>query len=65
MKAFKDTILRNRHALLCSVIVVYVAVLVIEGAITGRAARVVEFENPFFDLQVQDFEEFRQDRDRD
>ena len=54
----KDIVLKNRYTLLLSVLVVYVLVLVVEGAITGREARVIEFENPFFDLNINNLEEF-------
>ena len=60
----KNILLKNRYTLLLSVLVVFMVVLVAEGAITGREARVIDFENPFFDLSINDFEEFR-DRQRD
>ena len=60
----KNILLKNRYTLLLSVLVVYMVVLVAEGAITGREARIIDFENPFFDLSINDFEEFR-DRQRD
>ncbi len=60
----KNILLKNRYTLLISVLVVYMVVLVAEGAITGREARVIDFENPFFDLNINDFEQFR-DRQRD
>jgi hypothetical protein len=37
-------------------------VLVTEGMITGREARVIEFENPYFDFNSNDFEGFRKRR---
>jgi hypothetical protein len=36
--------------------------LVTEGMITGREARVIEFENPYFDFNSNDFEGFRERR---
>ena len=60
----KNILLKNRYTLLLSVLIAYMVVLVAEGAITGREARVIDFENPFFDLNIRDFEEFR-DRGRD
>ena len=54
----KDLILKNRYTLLVTVLTVYMAVLVAEGAITGREARVLDFENPFFDLNINNLEEF-------
>ncbi len=58
-----NIILRNRYTLLLSTLVAYMAVLVTEGAITGREARVVDFENPFFDLNVNNLEGFREQRE--
>lgn len=61
----KDLILKNRYTLLLTTLAAYMAVLVAEGAITGREARVVEFENPYFDLNLNNLEEFRQRRNDD
>jgi len=58
----KDLILRNRYTLLLTTLLVYMGVLVAEGMITGREARTIEFENPYFDLNVNEFEEFRERR---
>ena len=58
----KDLILRNRYTLLVVTLVVYMAVLVAEGMITGREARVIEFENPYFDFNSTNFEGFRERR---
>lgn len=58
----KDRILRNRYTLLATVLTVYMAVLVAEGAITGREARVLSFENPFFEVNVGDLENFIESR---
>ena len=60
----KNILLKNRYTLLISILVVYMVVLVAEGAITGREARIYDFENPFFDLNIRDIEQFR-DRGRD
>ncbi|MSR11265.1 MAG: hypothetical protein EXR84_05625 [Gammaproteobacteria bacterium] len=69
MNTIKSLVLRNRYTLLVTVLAVYVLVLVLEGAITGREVRVIDFDNPFFDLIVRNFEEFmddsRQNRDAD
>jgi hypothetical protein len=40
-------------------------VLVAEGMITGREARVIKFENPYFDFSSTDFEGFRERRNDD
>lgn len=58
----KNIILKNRYTLLVTVLTVYIVVLVIEGSITGRQAQVLNFENPFFDLNIKDIEEFRERR---
>ena len=59
----KNIILKNRYTLLLTVLAVYILVLVAEGAITGRQPRMVDFDNPFFDFNVRDFEEFMDNRD--
>jgi len=58
----KNIILKNRYTLLVTVLTVYVVVLVIEGFITGRQAQVLDFENPFFDLNIKDLEGLRERR---
>jgi len=61
----KDLILRNRYSLLVATLIVYMGVLVTEGMITGREARVIEFENPYFDFNLNEFEGFRDSRGSD
>jgi len=61
----KDIILRNRYTLLLATLIVYMGVLVAEGMITGREARVIEYENPYFDFNLNDFEGFRDRRSDD
>ena len=58
----KDLILRNRYTLLVVTLIVYMGVLVTEGMITGREARVIEFENPYFDFNSTNFEGFMERR---
>ena len=58
----KGLILRNRYTLLVVTLIVYMGVLVTGGMITGRQARVIEFENPYFDFNSSDFEGFRERR---
>ena len=58
----KGLILRNRYTLLVVTLIVCMGVLVTEGMITGREARVIEFENPYFDFNSSDFEGFRERR---
>lgn len=65
MQQLKQLILRSRYHVLLTTLAVYLLVLVIEGAITGREARVIDFENPFFDLNIQDFDQFRESRRTD
>jgi hypothetical protein len=64
----KDAILKNRFTLLLSVLLVYVLVLVVEGAITGREGTLFDFENPFFEIRInnlEDFQERQSDRQSD
>jgi len=61
----KNIILKNRYTLLLTVLTAYILVLVVEGALTGREPRMFDFENPFFDLNVRDIEQFRDSRDQD
>jgi hypothetical protein len=63
MNKIKKLVLRNRYTVLLATLLVYLAVLVAEGAITGREARVFDFDNPFFEINVSNFEEFRRDRE--
>jgi len=58
----KNLLLRNRYTLLVVTLIVYMGVLVTEGMITGREARVIEFENPYFDFNSTNFEGFRERR---
>ncbi len=58
----KGLILRNRYTLLVVTLIVYMGGLVAEGMITGREARVIEFESPYFDFNSTKFEGFRQRR---
>lgn len=58
----KRLIFKNRYTLLLTVLTVYMGILVAEGTITGREARVVVFENPFFDLNIRNWEDLIEDR---
>ena len=49
-------ILKNRYTLLCTVLLSYVLVVVIEGLLTGRETVVVDVENPYFDMRINDLE---------
>jgi len=53
---------------MAATLIVYILAVVVEGALTGREARVIDLENPFFDLSIRDFDEWRErqdDRDLD
>lgn len=65
MHTIMNIILKNRYTLLATVVAVYVLVLVVEGVVTGRDNRVIDFENPFFDLNVRNLEQFANDRRND
>ena len=58
----KDLILLYRYTLLVVTLIVYMVVLVTVGMITGREARVIEFDNPYFDFNLTNFESFRERR---
>jgi len=63
MEQLKRIILKDRYSLLVTTIVIYMAVLMLEGLLTGREARVIDLENPYFDFNVEDWERFQQTRD--
>ena len=65
MDKLKRLVLKNRFTVLVATLAVYMSVLVVEGALTGREARVVDFDNPFFDLSVdlERLENLRQNRE--
>jgi hypothetical protein len=65
MEKLRALLLKNRYSVLVTTIAAYVLVVVIEGAVTGREARVIDLDNPYFELNIQDFEEFRDRRERD
>lgn len=66
MEQLRSLLLRNRYTVLLGTLLVYILVVVLEGAITGREARMIDLDNPFFDLNIREFEEFQQRRrDRD
>ena len=62
MNSLRNALLRNRYTLLFSVLALYIMVIVTEGAITGREARLFDFNNPFFDLNVNNIEDFMDER---
>ena len=47
MNQLIKTILSNRYAVLLTTLTAYLLVVVAEGAITGREARLLDFENLF------------------
>lgn len=63
MDKLRATVLKNRYTVLITTIAAYILVVVIEGAITGREARMIDLDNPYFDLNIRDYEEFRQHRE--
>lgn len=56
----KNYVLRNRYTLLLTVLAVHMVVIVIEGRLTGREARVIEFDNPFMDLNIENLDQLMQ-----
>ncbi|MFM1897712.1 MAG: hypothetical protein RLZZ385_2786 [Pseudomonadota bacterium] len=53
-------LLRNRYTLLASVIAAYILIIVIEGVITDRQTRDFTFENPYFELDLNNLEGLEQ-----
>ena len=62
MNQLIKALMGNRYAVLLTTLAAYLLVVVVEGAITGREARVIDMENPFFELNIKDFEQFRATR---
>ena len=58
----KKYIFRSRYTLLLSIIVTFILVVVVEGVLMDRESRVYTFENPYFDLNLNDIEEFQNRR---
>lgn len=57
-----EFVLKNRHTLLLFTIAAYILLVVVEGLIMDRDSRIYEFENPFFDLNLENYEEFESRR---
>ena len=49
---------KDRHRLLLSTIACYIVLVVIEGLVMDRDSRVYSFENPYFDLNLNNIEDF-------
>ena len=62
MQNIRNLVLKNRYTLLLSVLTLFVAAVVIEGAIVGREPRIIEFENPYFDFNARDIDQFMNNR---
>ncbi len=60
MDQLSKILLKDRYSVLLTTIAVYLIVVVIEGFLTGREARVVDLENPFYDLNFQTTEEIEE-----
>lgn len=65
MEMIRRYILRNRHSVMATTLIVYILAVVVEGAVTGREVRTLDLENPFFDLNIREFDEWRERRDND
>ena len=59
MEMIRRLIFKSRDTVLATTILVYLLVVVAEGAITGREVRVIDLENPFFDINISDLDELR------
>ena len=57
MEQLRKIFLRDRYSVLLTTIAAYLLVVVVEGFVTGREARVVDLENPYLDFNLQYEEE--------
>lgn len=65
MEMIRRLVLRNRHSVMAATLIAYILAVVVEGAATGREMRTIDLDNPFFDLNIRDFDEWRERRDDD
>lgn len=61
----EKTALKNRYTLLLSTIAAYILLVVIEGIVTGRELATYSFENPFFDFNLENFQNLEQMQTQD
>ncbi|MCA9016588.1 MAG: hypothetical protein R3F41_02845 [Gammaproteobacteria bacterium] len=59
MNKILSVLLKDRHRLLLATIAAYIVLVVIEGVVMDRESRVYTFENPYFELQLNNIEEFQ------
>lgn len=62
MQKFRNLVFKNRYTLLLSVLTLCVVAVVIEGAIVGREPKIIEFENPYFDFNARNIDQFMNNR---
>jgi hypothetical protein len=60
----KKYLLKNRYSLLGSVIACFICVVIVEGIVMDRESRVYSFDNPFFELNLNNIEELQFQRSR-
>lgn len=65
MDMIRRIVLRNRHSVMATTLIVYILAVVVEGAVTGREMRTIDLENPFFDLNIREFDEWRERQSND
>ena len=58
MDKIRVFLFKDRHRLLLSTIACYIVLVVIEGLVMDRDSRVYSFENPYFDLNLNNIEDF-------
>lgn len=58
MNKFAKRILRDRHSLLLATVAAYIVLVVIEGLVMDRESRVYTFDNPYFELNLNNVEDF-------
>ena len=58
MEKIRSIIMGSRHRLLLATIATYIVLVVLEGLVMDRESRVFSFENPYFELNLNNIEDF-------
>ena len=61
MEKIRSIVLKDRHRLLLVTITTYIVLVVVEGLIMDRDSRVYSFENPYFEINLNNMEDFEGD----
>jgi len=64
MKKFVKRVMRDRHSLLLATVAAYIVLVVLEGLVMDRESRVYTFDNPYFELNLNNVEDFERREQR-